>query len=120
MRVSTEGSFEAISTFATVPVLRVQRERDRVRVDAELMLSMRGVSFDTVVPVLEASFSPREAGVRTDLELCYPAAGESLWEISRRYAVPPSEIAVANGIGTEDMATGESLASVRYLMIPKS
>lgn len=119
-RVSTEGSFEAISTFATVPVLRVQRERDRVRVDAELMLSMRGVSFDTVTPVLEASFSPREAGVRTDLELCYPAAGESLWEISRRYAVPPCEIAVANGIGTEDMATGESLASVRYLMIPKS
>ena len=117
-RVSSEGSFEAISVLAAVPVLHVQREREQLRVDAELLLSMRGVSFATVRPVFEAKIAPCENGALADLELCYPAAGESLWEVSRRYAVPPADIAIINGIGTDDMASSDSLSAVRYLMIP--
>lgn len=117
-RVSSEGSFEAISVLANVPVLHVQRERERIRVDAELMLSLRGACFATVSPVLEAKFSPVEKEPLADLELCYPIAGESLWEVSRRYAVPPADIAVANGIGVDNMDSSDSLSNVRYLMIP--
>jgi len=117
-RVSSEGSFEAISVLAAAPVLRVQWEREQIRLDAELMLSVRGVSFATVKPVCEAKLSPCEKRSFADLELCYPAVGESLWEVSRRYAVPPADIAVANGIGMDEMDSAESLKTVRYLMIP--
>ncbi|MBR2312300.1 MAG: hypothetical protein IKA46_03330 [Clostridia bacterium] len=117
-RVSCEGSFEAISVLATVPVLHVQREREQIRVDAELMLSMRGACFATVKPVCEAKLSPCEKRSFADLELCYPGVGESLWEVSRRYAVSPADIAVANGIGMDDMDSDKSLDAVRYLMIP--
>ncbi len=117
-RVSTEGRFDALSVITTVPILRVQAERDQLRADAELLLAMRGVRFATVTPVCEASFTAREEKRTADLLLCYPTPGESLWEISRRFAVSPREIAAANGIDTDDMASPQSLSGVKYLMIP--
>ena len=117
-RVSTEGSFDTLSVIATVPTLRVQREREQFRMDAELLLALAGASFATFTRVSEADFSPREEGQAADLLLCYPAAGESLWEVSRRFGVWPGEVAAANGISTDDMASAQSLSGVKYLMIP--
>lgn len=119
-RANCEGSFETLAVLAAVPVLRAQWEREQIRVDAELMLSLRGAGFATVKPVCEVKLSPCEKCSLADLELCYPMAGESLWDVSRRYAVPPVEIAVANGIGADAINHGEPLKDVRYLVIPKA
>jgi len=118
-RVSTEGRFEALSVSATVPILCAGWERDQLRVDAELLCSLRATGFATVAPVSGATFSPRKSGRTHDLLLCYPAAGESLWEISRRFGVPPHDIAAASGIDGDDPASLEALNGVQFLMIPE-
>ncbi len=117
-RVVTEGSFEALSVQATVPVCRVQRDGERVRTDAELLLALRASAFAGVAPVSEVKLLPRETERSADLELCYPAAEETLWNIAKRYAVSPEKIAVANGISEDAMADAASLSGVRYLLIP--
>ncbi len=117
-RVMTEGDFEALSVQATVPVCRVQRDGERVRMDAELLLAMRASAFAAVTPVAEAKFLPREAAREPDLELCYPVGGEALWDVAKRYAVSPERIAAANGISDEGMGEAASLAGVHYLIIP--
>lgn len=117
-RVVMGGCFEELSVKATVPSVCVRAERGSLRVDAELQVSVAGLVFQTIAPVSDASFKPRESGLEADLLLCYPAPHESLWEVARRYAVAPAEIAAQNGIDTEDMDDRKALSGVPFLMIP--
>ncbi len=117
-RTESTGNFEALSVISTVPICHVRREGDRVRIEAEPVIAMRASAFTTVAPVCEARFfdkgSPREA----DLELCYPASGDTLWSVAKRYAVSPERIAAQNGISDEDFEDAGLFSSVRYLVIP--
>lgn len=117
-RVVAEGEPDALSVYGCVPVCRIQQDGERMRLDAELQLAMRGSSFATVRAVEGADFSPRETCRRADLELCYPKPGSSLWEIAKQYATSPERIAASNGISDENMGDEASLSGVRYLMIP--
>ncbi|MBR7112667.1 MAG: LysM peptidoglycan-binding domain-containing protein [Clostridia bacterium] len=117
-RVTQEGTFEELSAVATVPVLSVRAERGGLRVDAELLLSLLGLTFGKVTPVSDAVFEARESDPEADLLLCYPAQGESLWDVARRTAVPPRRIAEANGMNADDMEAESSLSGVPFLMIP--
>lgn len=117
-RTESAGSFEALSVYSTVPLCHVQREGERVRIEAELVTAMRASAFATATPVYEARFfdgkPPREA----DLELCYPTTGDTLWSVAKRYAASPVQIAAQNGISDENLEDAALLSGVRYLMIP--
>lgn len=117
-RTALPGEMEAVCAFGSVPVCRIEEEGERVRLSAEVLLALRGSSFALVRAVDRAEFTPREAGGRADLELCYPAAGSSLWEVAKQYATSPESIAASNGISDENMGDAASLLGVRYVMIP--
>lgn len=117
-RVQTEGCFEELQVSASVPVIGVRAERGNLRVDAELQLSLCGLCFGTVAPVADATCTPNEDRPDADLLLYYPTPGESLWEVARRYAVPPRDVAAQNGLDAEGMGEADSLSGVPFLMIP--
>lgn len=117
-RTTLSGETEALLAVGSVPVCRIEEEGERVRLNAEVLLALRGSAFASVKSVESARVTARETGGRADLELCYPAHGSSLWEIAKQYATSPESIAAANGISDENMGEAASLSGVRYLMIP--
>jgi hypothetical protein len=55
---------------------------------------------------------------RADLEICYPASGETLWDVGKRYGISPDTLADANGLCADAPGDADSLRDVRYLLIP--
>jgi hypothetical protein len=101
-----------------VPMLRAVGEHERLRIEAELQLALRESGDCTVRTLSEASFSPAPALQRSDMELCYPAAGDTLWEIGKKYSVSPEAIAALNGRSAEEPGAVTSLSGVKFLLIP--
>ena len=117
-RVNTEGDLSAADVAASVPVLRLTEEGDALRADAELQLAVTAGGETTVRRVADAVFAAASPRPRADMELCYPAPGETLWSVACRVGVSPAAIAAENGIEGEDPGSPASLDGVRWLLIP--
>ena len=117
-RTVLEGAADDMMIAASAPLVRVTPTREGWRIDAEVQLSLRGVCRKTHRVLTEASFSAAEPKPRADVEICYPAAGETLWKVAKRYGISPDELAGANGLSGEDPNGAGTLAGVKYLMIP--
>jgi hypothetical protein len=113
-----DGATDDTVLAASVPLVRVTPVREGWRVDAEVQLALRGVCREKRRVLTEASFSEVERLPRADVEICYPAPGETLWEVGKRYGISPDELAGANGLSAEDPNGAGTLAGVKYLMIP--
>jgi hypothetical protein len=101
-----------------VPILRARVDGDKLRVDAELALCVRGERESTVTLLEEVEVLGQEQMPRLDVEICYPAPADTLWELGKRYAVSPDRIAAANGLAGCDVSLASSLQGVRCLLIP--
>ena len=119
-RTTCEGEGERIEAQASVPICRVSTVRDAVRIDAEVAISLCCTHSASERVLLEASFVPIAPIARADLEICYPAAGDNLWEVGKRYGISPDQIADANGISGEMPGSTASLSGVKYLLIPRA
>ena len=87
-------------------------------VDAEWAIAARIFAQQTAEAVDEV----RPDGEATPPEgayiLCYPAPGESLWSVAKRYRTPLRALASLNDLpGAADPASPLSLDGVKYLMI---
>jgi hypothetical protein len=120
LRTVLEESAQEMSLDCTAVHCRVTPGRDGAswRADAEVLLSMRSWKKTQTAMLGEVSFTPVEQSARADLEICYPMAGESLWEVSKRYGVCPEQLALANGISASEPGDAASLSGVRYLVMP--
>lgn len=101
-----------------VPVCRPNISGDTLRVDAELSLTSRGQTPCPTEVLSSVTFTPAAVRPHYGMELYYPAAGETLWNVSKRYGVNPEAIANANGISGDSPAAPESLAGRHFLLIP--
>ena len=119
-RTFLEGAWDHVSLSCVAPCCRVSTVRDgeALRVDAEIYMSLRGSGSVTDTVLAEARFAPSEETKRVDMEICYPAVGETLWSVCKRYGISPESLANANAISAEAPGAAESLAGVRYLLIP--
>ena len=59
----------------------------------------------------------KEAAEQRDPELFYPAPGETLFGVGKRYGISPARLAEQNGISADDPGSPESLSGVRFLLI---
>ena len=112
------GAVESALLLPSVPICRVQQEATGLRVAAELVLAALGGSEVSFLPVLEVHTSPLAREAASDLEFYYPAKDETLWEIARRFALPPEEIAAANGFDAVLDTAPDISAETGYLMLP--
>ena len=113
-----EDAADDVSVQCCVPACRVSVARDAMRADAEIQLSLRCSKKTPAKLLSQASFERAEPMPRADLEICYPAGGDTLWKVSKRYGVSPDTVAVANGLSSDAPGEADSLQGVRYLLIP--
>ncbi len=107
-----------VSVSCRVPLVHARREHDRLRADAEVLLSLRSFCHTSERCVGAVTLGEACCPPRADLEICYPGKGESLWGVGKRYGVSPTVLATANGLDGEAPGEEASLAGVKYLLIP--
>ena len=119
-RVFVEGDLSAADVRASVPLLRIGSEGGALSADGELQLAVTAGGTVTVSRVAGATFRETPAVKRADMELYYPAPGETLWSVAARYGVSPAALSAENGMACEAPGDPASLCGVRRLLIPKS
>ena len=118
-RVFVDGDLSAADVRASVPLLRLAEEGGALRAEGELQLAVTAGGSVTVPRVAGASFRQTPTERRADMELVYPAPGETLWSVAARCGVSPAVLAAENGIEGEDPGSQKSLDGVRRLLIPQ-
>ncbi len=118
-RTQSERCGEEVCVSCSVPSCRIAADGEKVRMDAELQLALRGFERAARPVLAQASFTPAGPAVEPDaIELYYPGRGETLWSVAKRYAISPEALANANGLGAEAPDTEDSLQNARHLLIP--
>lgn len=109
------GELGAVSV--CVPRLSLRADATRVFLRAELSLATCTQDATQARMLERVELVQGEPVARGDIEICYPAKGESLFELGKRYGIPPARIALENGIFAED-PTIEAAAQRPCLVIP--
>ena len=87
-------------------------------VDAEWTVSARIYTQDRIEAVDEVRAEGEPVPSSDAYVICYPAAGETLWSVAKRYRTPLRALAVMNDLpGAADADCPQSLQGVRFLMI---
>lgn len=112
--------YGAQDTFADCRVAscRIRAQGGVLRADAELQLALRDALPLPLHALCEATFTPCEKKARAAIELYYPAARESLWDVAKKHGVSPEALAEANGLVADALAAPDSLAGKRFVLIP--
>lgn len=120
-RYECEGSAEAVKDFrvsveAISARARVDSERIGVDVELAVVLSTRGES--EIRLLREAHFSDALVRHSSTYTICYPAADDTLWSVSKRYHRAIDTVSALNGLSDAPRADSiESLAGVKYLLV---
>ncbi len=117
-RISFEDDALDVCANLSVPVCRPVLSGDTLRIDAELALSSRGQTPTPTEVLSAATFTPAPTKEHYGMELYYPAAGETLWDVAKRYGVAPAALSDANGMTADTPAAPDSLAGRKYVLIP--
>ena len=87
-------------------------------VDAEWTVSARIYAQDRIEAVDEVRAEGDALPSSAACVICYPAAGETLWRVAKRYRTPLRTLAVMNDLpGSSDADSPQSLQGVHFLMI---
>lgn len=113
-----EEACDDMGVFCHAVSCRVTHTTEGVRVDAEIALAVRAYQEHTSRVLSEASFLAAEPLERADMELCYPAPGDSLWTVSKRYGVSPDLVASVNGLAADGYGDATLLKDAKFLLIP--
>lgn len=109
--------------FVSLGGCRARMDADKLMVDAELYVAASVAEKSGVDAITEVRFggvrrtadgSPRHAARIT---VCYPAVGESLWSVAKRYGADVARVAADNGIDVDVPDSAESLARVGFLIV---
>lgn len=117
LRTTWEEKADDLVLNAAVPKCRARAEGDRISLHAEVSVSARGTAGASTRLLCGVRLGEAQAPAHTDPELFYPAPGETLFNIGKRYGVSPARIAEENGIDTDDPGSPASLSGVRFLLI---
>ncbi|MBE6630343.1 MAG: hypothetical protein E7624_05780 [Ruminococcaceae bacterium] len=117
-RLFLESGGEKMDVDCRVASCRATISAGKLRADAELQLALRDERHTAVEMLREASFTPRESTPRAAIELYYPAPGERLWDVAKRYGIPPQVLGDANALDADAPAADDSLGGKKFLIIP--
>ena len=117
-RVLPECGSEGMELTAQLPQCRVSIRSGKLCATAELQLAIRDTRPVSADHVREVSFTPAPPQERAAIELYYPANGETLWDVAKRYALSPEALADANALDADAPAARDSLSGKSFLLIP--
>ena len=116
-RVVVDGEMSVRDVCCRVPLLRVRAENDTLYADAEMALVVSAAREESCSALGEAKFEPQKEEKHGDIELYYPTKGETLWQVGKRYARSPEELARINGLSADALDDAGVLAGVPYLLL---
>ena len=117
LRTTWEERTDDMMCCVSVPKCRVRAEGERVMLHAEVAISARGTGEARTQVLSGVQLSEKETDEHPDPELFYPAPGETLFDVGKRYGISPARLAGQNGISADDPGSPESLSGVRFLLI---
>ena len=119
-RVQMEEEALDVCASVDVPLCRAVIAGDVLRLDAELSVSSRGMTPRPTEVLTAVTLMPYVGDEREDgIEVYYPAYGETLWDVAKRYGCAPDRICEANGISNADSpAAPDSLSGKKHVLIP--
>mgnify|MGYP005975203943 FL=1 len=117
LRTTWEERTDDMIYNVSVPKCRVRTESGRVLLHAEAAISARGTGEVHTQVLSGVQLTEKEAAEQRDPELFYPAPGETLFGVGKRYGISPARLAEQNGISADDPGSPESLSGVRFLLI---
>lgn len=97
-RILPECGGETMSVACRVFSCRVGVRGGALRADAELQLAMRHAHPLPSDVIYEVSFTPATARERADIELYYPTSTQTIWEVAKRYGIPPERLCEVNDL----------------------
>jgi hypothetical protein len=101
-----------------VSSVRLRLQNGVLRADAELHLCICGTTPQPLHALCDVSFTPCSNQARATIELYYPAPGQTLWDVAKKYGVSPDELAESNALDSEAPAAKDSLGGKHFLLIP--
>ncbi|MGM9642328.1 MAG: DUF3794 domain-containing protein [Eubacteriales bacterium] len=105
-----------VSIIPTLCDLKCRIDGDRMSADCELCLAIKIENASAVSILSEVNFTPSSAPAPSSsrIIICYPAAGESLWDVAKRYRSDADLIADKNDLKD---ASPEAPVGAKYLII---
>lgn len=91
---------------------RVRNDDERVYIDSELCLLAEIGDRETVSVLSEVSFGEEIPKCRSEVIICYPEKGKTVWDVSKQYAERPEKIRAENNI-----PESEQLIKKKFLVI---
>lgn len=101
----------------TVTDLRGRTDGGQIRCDMEVHLCfqiLEKINMPFLSAVVLDTDQPYARGQEQGMILCYPRAGETVWEIAKRYRVTPEAVRAANSI---DLSAADAVPGERVLAI---
>lgn len=117
-RINPDLCGEQMSVDCHVFDCRMSMRGGALRADAELQLCMRNTLPLSTEFVCAVGFTASPTRKRADMELYYPASTQTLWDVAKRYGLPPKMLAEANDLDGDALDTTCTACGKSFLLIP--
>ncbi|MBO5702553.1 MAG: DUF3794 domain-containing protein [Clostridia bacterium] len=115
-----KGAFSPkINVIADVSDIKCRLDSDRIYADCELCVSVLAEDEKKVSAVSEVNLTAvhSENKSASRIIVCYPAKGETLWDVAKRYRADVNDIAENNSLSVTSPDASDSLAKSKFLII---
>ena len=108
-----------INIIADVADIKCRLDSERIYADCELCVSVLAEEEKIINTIADINMTalPSASIANSCIIVCYPAKGETLWDVAKRYRADPSEIAEKNSLTVTFPDAPESLSKSKFLII---
>ena len=108
-----------INVITDISDIKCRIDSDRLYADCELCVSVLAEDKRKINAVSEINMTAIQSSDKpaSRIIVCYPAKGETLWDVAKRYRADASDIAERNSLSVTSPDSPESLAKSKFLII---
>jgi hypothetical protein len=108
-----------INVIADVSDIKCRLDSDKIYADCELCVSVLAEDEKKIIAVSEVNMTPLPSADVSSARIivCYPAKGETLWDVAKRYHADANNIAESNSLSVTSPDASDSLSKSKFLII---
>ena len=108
-----------LNIIADVSDIKCRLDGERIYADCEISVSVLAEDERKISTVSEVNMtsSTDASDAPSSIIVCYPAKGETLWDVAKRYRADAREIAERNSLSAASPDAADSLAKSRFLIL---
>lgn len=108
-----------LNIIADVSDIKCRLDGERIYADCEISVSVLAEDERKIATVSEVYLTESTAAseIRSAIIVCYPAKGETLWDVAKRYRADARDIAERNSLSAVSPDAADSLAKSKFLIL---